>query len=406
MTDMTDIYDYSSDDFSSTSTYEGLQELCEARDQQLIIKVFQACVSILIFIVGIVGNSLVIATFAIYRRLRLRSMTDVFLFNLALADLLLLLTLPLQAGDTLVGWVFGVALCKITQASYAINTYSGLLLLACISIDRYMVVARAQVALRLRSSMLLVGKLVCLAVWLVASLLSLPEIVFSQVQIELEEEAHCRMKIWEGMESWKVKMAVRGTQIAGFCLPFLLMVICYSLIGWMLCGKHAEGRVRGWHRQRTLRLMLALVVVFLLFQLPYTVVLSLKIAGPPSTCEQSNSTLLWEYITRTLAYTRCCLNPILYALVGVRFRSDVLKLLREAGWVVSGPNPETCSTLSPISPSSAFTTVSPRSCPPNSQSSPAKFQFPPTRHPSGLAQSIFCKNPAFKLSVSIDKLQY
>ncbi|XP_046888452.1 C-C chemokine receptor type 10 [Hypomesus transpacificus] len=363
-------FDLYTSDYNVTSTYNDLKELCEARDQQLTIKVFQSCVSILVFLVGIVGNSLVIATFAFYRRLRLRSMTDVFLFNLALADLLLLFTLPLQAGDTLQGWVFGVAFCKATQAIYAINTYSGLLLLACISIDRYLVVGRAQEALRLRKRMLMIGKLASLAVWLAAIVLSLPEIIFSQVQEGLEGEAHCGLKIWKELESWKVKTAIQGAQIAGFCLPFLIMVVCYSLIGWILCEGRAEGRMRGWQRQRTLKLMMALVIVFLLFQLPYTVILSLKMAGPSSTCEQNDSTLLWEYITRTLAYTRCCLNPILYALVGVRFRNDVRKLFHDANCLCGvglSPHPDTGSSLSPTSTGvtmlSAFSAVSPRSCP-------------------------------------------
>ncbi|KAM4525382.1 C-C chemokine receptor type 10 [Odontesthes bonariensis] len=314
-----DCWNNSSCNVSNSSDYDYDLDFCHPDEQQEhIIKMFQTCVFCVIFLFGIMGNCLVIATFALFRRFRLRSMTDVFLFHLALADLLLLLTLPLQVVDAHKGWVFSVGLCKAMRACYAINTYSGLLLLACISVDRYMVVARAQEMLRWRSQILTTGKLAAVGVWIVAILVSMPEILFSGVD-DSEEKAYCVMQI-----SGYVKMATYGAIIGVFCLSFLVMVVCYSSIARVLWEGHAHRRGKQGHRQRTLKLMVALVLVFLVFQLPYTVVLYLKMAG--EFCG-----LLLEYITCTLAYARCCLNPILYALVGVRFRKDVLQLMRDSG---------------------------------------------------------------------------
>ncbi|XP_039990515.1 C-C chemokine receptor type 10 [Xiphias gladius] len=325
---------------TNSTDYDSSSDWCEAGEQELTIKMFQTCVFCLIFLLGVVGNCLVIATFALYRRLRLRSVTDVFLFHLALADLLLLHTLPLQAVDTHRGWIFSVALCQAMRACYAINTYSGLLLLACISVDRYMVVARAQEMLRMRSQILRVGKLVAIGVWVVALLLSLPEILFSGVSGD-GKDAYCGM-----IKSGRVKLATNGTIIAVFCLSFFIMVMCYSMIAQLLCEGSAHRRGMRWRRQRTLKLMVALVLVFLVFQLPYTVVLSRKMAG--HFCG-----LLLEYITCTLAYTRCCLNPILYALVGVRFRKDVQRLIRDSGCpprLRLGQETASPSSIFPLSP--------------------------------------------------------
>lgn len=365
-TDDVDYYDdYSNDslwNITNTSDYD----YCEAGDHEFTIKMFQTCVFCLIFLLGVVGNCLVIATFALYRRLRLRSMTDVFLFHLALADLLLLLTLPLQAVDTHLGWIFYVPLCKATRACYAINTYSGLLLLACISVDRYLVVARSQEMFRLRSQILTGGKVAALGVWLVAVLLSLPEILFSGVSGS-GIEAYCGI-----IATGRVKMATNGAIIAVFCLSFFIMVTCYSLIAQVLWEGHSQRRGKQWHRQRTLKLMVALVLVFLIFQLPYTVVLSRKMAG-------QFCALLLEYITCTLAYTRCCLNPILYALVGVRFRHDVLRLIHDSGCscdlvpqtVSIFPSSSALTGLSACSPTSPE-----RSYSSNETGRHTKFQFP------------------------------
>ncbi|XP_042364402.1 C-C chemokine receptor type 10 [Plectropomus leopardus] len=367
--DLDDYLNYS----SNISDFEDLDSgFCEAGDEEFTIKTFQTCVFCLIFLLGVLGNCLVITTFALYRRLRLRSMTDVFLFHLALADLLLLLTLPLQVVHTQLGWIFPVALCRVMRACYAINTYSGLLLLACISVDRYLVVAHAQEMLRLRSQILTGGKVAAVGVWVVAVLLSLPEILYSGVQKEpgSDSSTYCVM-----LTSIRVKMAANGAIIAVFCLSFFVMVTCYSLIAQVLWEGSKPRRGKQWHRQRTLKLMVALVLVFLVFQLPYTVVLSRKMAG--QFCG-----LLLEYITCTLAYTRCCLNPILYALVGVRFRNDVLKLIHDLGCRCGlGLVTQNMSStsISPTSPASKIISVcSPASPEPSCSSNETvatKFQF-------------------------------
>ncbi|XP_058477631.1 C-C chemokine receptor type 10 [Solea solea] len=364
------------DGYDGYDGYNASSDWCEAGEHELTIKMFQTCLFCLVFVLGVVGNSLVIATFAHYRRLRLRSVTDVFLFHLALADLLLLLTLPLQAADTHFGWIFSVPLCKVTRACYAINTYSGLLLLACISVDRYMVVARAQVMLRLRSQILRAGKMAAIGVWVIAVLLSLPEILFSGVSEPTDGETgqyYCGM-----LKSGAVKMATNAAIIAVVCVSFLVMVTSYSLIGKVLCEGHAHRRGKSWSRQRTLKLMVALVLVFVAFQLPYTAVLSRKIAG--QFCG-----LLLEYVTCTLAYARCCLNPVLYALVGVRFRSDVLRLARDSGCCVRRLQLSSAgsTSASPSSPALTALACSPtkleHSCYSNEAAVPAMFQFPGTK---------------------------
>ncbi len=359
--------------FWNTSNYTDINDYesdwCEAGEQELIIKTFQTCVFCLIFLLGVTGNCLVIATFARYRRLRLRSMTDVFLFHLALADLLLLLTLPLQAMETHQGWILSVPLCKIMRACYTINTYSGLLLLACISFDRYLVVAQTQEMVRLRSRIFIGGTVAAICVWLAAVLLSLPEILFSGVSGS-GSDAYCGMQ-----KSGGVKMATNGAIICVFCLSFFVMVTCYSLTARVLWKGQAKRYKKQWHLQRTLKVMVALVLVFLVFQLPYTVVLSRKMAG--QFCG-----LLLEYVTCTLAYTRCCLNPILYALLGVHFRHDVLRLIHDSScscwpqllpWSVSSASPSSpavtgLSALSPTPPERG--NVSSETFP------PPKFQFP------------------------------
>ncbi|XP_029691757.1 C-C chemokine receptor type 10 isoform X1 [Takifugu rubripes] len=339
--------EFSDNDFEDNSNFSDndlYSDWCDPDEHKFTIKTFQACVFSVIFTLGVVGNGLVITTFVAYRCVRLRSMTDVFLLHLALADLLSLLMLPLQAIDT--HRTLPVYLCKVMRAGYAVNQYSGLLLLACISVDRYLVVVHAQVMHHLRKWIFRVGMLTALGVWAVAVILSLPEILFSGVSGS-GVDAYC------GVLGQAAKMAARAAIIGVFCLSFLVMVTCYTLIAKVLWEGQAQRRGKQWQRQRTLKLMLALVLLFLAFQLPYTVVLLQRLAG-------EFRGLLLEYVTCTLAYARCCLNPILYALVGVRFRNDVLRLMHSAGRSCGcKPVPHITSSISPSSPALTMLSVGP-----------------------------------------------
>lgn len=344
------LYDYITEN-PNENTSDEIVELCEAsKEQKLTMTVILTTIFLIIFFLGIVGNALVIGTFALYRRLRLRSMTDVFLFYLALSDMLLLLTLPLQTAETLNGsWVFSDALCKINRSMYAINTYSGLLLLACISVDRYLVVVRTRAVRKLTSGTLCYSTLSAIGVALTSVVLSLPDLCFSsKIKETGTNNSLCNMNVWADNGS-KWKLWAKMAKIAGFCIPCLAMVVCYSAIGRVLL--RAGGKC--WRRQRTLRLMALLVVLFLLFQLPYTVVLLLRMFTPKPSCDQWNRVNLEEEVTRALAYVRCCLNPLLYALVGVRFRNDIIRLLTDTGCMCLShltPQHDNGSSVTPSSP--------------------------------------------------------
>ncbi|XP_046702588.1 C-C chemokine receptor type 10 [Silurus meridionalis] len=314
---------------NGTDYYENYTgaEICDpGYSDKLTIMVFQVPVSIFAFVFGVIGNTLVIATFTKYRCLRMRCMTDVFLFNLAVVDLMLLLSLPMEITEAIFGsWVFGNELCKLNYGFCAINTYGGLLLLACISIDRYLLVVRARTAQALRSSMLCYSKLSAVGVALVSIVLSLPELWFTSVN-EVGDSKRCLYVGNNDGKGW-VKMWPRMAKITGFCVPCFTMLVCYSTISHVLM----QGRGKCFRRQKTLRLIVALILVFLLFQLPYAIVLSIRMFQSNYSCTLWFDIHLAEDITRSLAYIRCCLNPLLYALVGIRFRGDVMKLLRDCG---------------------------------------------------------------------------
>ncbi|XP_060777090.1 C-C chemokine receptor type 10 isoform X2 [Neoarius graeffei] len=331
--------------------------MCEPDNrQELTIMIIQVAIFCIAFILGTIGNSLVIATFIKYRCFRLRCMTDVFLFYLAISDLLLLLSLPLETGETIIGsWSFGNGLCKLNHVLCAINTYSGLLLLACISIDRYLLVVRARAAQVLRSSMLCYSKLSAIAVAVTSIILSLPEVLTTSVN---PNTLRCEY-VGKADDKVRFKLWARAAKITGFCVPCIAMLVCYSIIGHVLM----QGRGKCFRRQKTLQLIVALILLFLLFQLPYAIVLSIRLFIPVSdySCKMWFDIHLAEDVTRSLAYVRCCLNPLLYALVGVRFRRDVMRFIHYCGC--------RCHCLANVTPNLDFgSSITPSSPPPTGTS--------------------------------------
>nr|ANJ60570.1 C-C chemokine receptor type 9-like protein [Rachycentron canadum] len=278
----------------------------------------------MIALVGGAGNLAVVWIYLNFRR-RLKTMSDVYLLNLAVADLLFLVTLPLWAAEASHGWSFGSALCKLNAALYKVNLFSSMMLLTCISVDRYVVIVQTTKAQNSKVERRRRSRLVCIGVWLLALLLALPELVFATTA-EVDLQQYCRM-VFPAHLGNRTKILVLSLQVSmGFCLPFIIMTFCYSVIVSTLLN------TRSFQKHKAMRVILAVVVVFVLSQLPYNGVLVMETAQASNMtmtdCEQMKRFDVAGQVLKSLAYTHACLNPFLYAFVGVRFRHDVLQLLR------------------------------------------------------------------------------
>ncbi|XP_078101795.1 C-C chemokine receptor type 9-like [Sander vitreus] len=280
----------------------------------------------IIAVLGGAGNMAVVWIYLNFRR-RLKTKTDVYLLNLALADLLFLITLPLWAVEAADGaWNFGPALCKINSAVYKVNLFSGALLLTCISADRYVVIVRSAKALNSQVERRHRSRLAVAGVWLLAVLLATPELVFATVA---DNDSSCRMVFPPHLGN-QTKILVRALQVIfGFCVPFAVMAFCYSVIVATLL------KTRSFQKHRAMRVILAVVVAFVTTQLPYNAVLvvqATQTSNMTMVCEQMKRFDTAGQVLKSLAYLHACLNPFLYAFVGRRFRRDVLQLLSVCRW--------------------------------------------------------------------------
>lgn len=277
---------------------------------------------------GLIGNTLVIITYMFYKRTK--TMTDVYLFNVAVADLIFVLALPFVIFNEQHSWPMGPAACKMLGSAYSINLYSSMLLLACISGDRYVAIVQARRFFGARSSRTRIySRLICLAVWVLAVALTLPTLIYTERFEEQNLEAGtatvmCELLFNKSETAKLMKVLVPTFQISfGFLLPLLAMAFCYSSIVRTLL------RTQSSQRHKAIRVVLAVVVVFILCHLPYNVTLLSHTMSlfKQRTCKAEKIKLQVLAISRSVAYLHCCLNPILYAFIGVKFRSHFHQIM-------------------------------------------------------------------------------
>ncbi|XP_052009956.1 C-C chemokine receptor type 6-like [Xyrauchen texanus] len=310
------------EDYSNCSGCED-EELCDMNwihQQEVTI---QSYIYSLICALGLVGNILVLLTYAFYKKVK--SMTDVYLVNLALADLLFVIALPLIIYNEQHDWYMGTWACKFLRGAYSINLYSSTLLLACISGDRYIAIVQAKRSIQIRSQALVCSCLICSLIWLLAFILSLPTFIYYE-QYRENNVSECILNFERNNTAKLMKVLVPSMQMAvGFLLPLVVMIFCYSCIMATLL------KARNFQKHKAVWVVLMVVFVFVFCHLPYNVALLVHTSKlfTHRDCKVEQDTLLTLSISRCVAYLHCCLNPILYAFIGVKFRSHFCQILQD-----------------------------------------------------------------------------
>ncbi|XP_058144159.1 C-C chemokine receptor type 1 [Dasypus novemcinctus] len=302
----------------------------------------------LVFIIGLVGNTLVVLVLLQYKRLK--SMTGIYLLNLAISDLLFLFTLPFWIDYKLKDdWLFGDAMCKLLSGLYYIGLYSEVFFIVLLTIDRYLAIVHAVSALRARSFAF--GVLTSIATWTLAILASIPGLYFSKAQWELTHHTCSLHFPHEHLREWRQFQALK-LNILGLALPMLVMIVCYTGIIKILLKRPNEKKVKA------VRLIFVIMLVFFLFWTPYNLAMFVSAFQGfllTSECEQSKHLDVAIQVTEVIAYTHCCLNPVIYVFVGERFRKYLRQLFHRlvavhlAKWLpfLSTERLERVSSMSP-----------------------------------------------------------
>ncbi|XP_053476789.1 C-C chemokine receptor type 5-like [Ictalurus furcatus] len=300
----------------------GKYSVCSNIKLKAFSRVFLPTLYSIVFISGLIGNGLVLCV--LVKCHKRSNMSDLCLFNLAISDLLFLISLPFWAHYVAISeWIFGIFMCHAVTALYMLGFYGSIFFMILMTIDRYTVIVHTYTSLFSKHRSIRAGIALALFIWALSLGASLPNIIFSQVK----NESHgwtCKEEYPEG-SAWKPFSYIE-LNILGLIIPLSVMVFCYSHIIPILMTMKSQ------KKHKAVKLMLVLVIVFFLFWTPYNIVIFLKLLhhlGYMSTCQWHQDLSMAMQWVETIAFSHCCLNPIIYAFVGQKFRNLFLKILKE-----------------------------------------------------------------------------
>ncbi|XP_041510589.1 C5a anaphylatoxin chemotactic receptor 1 [Microtus oregoni] len=270
-----------------------------------------------VFLVGVPGNTLVVWVTAFEAK---RTINAIWFLNLAVADLLSCLALPvlfiaiIKYGD----WPFSPQACSILPSLILLNMHASILLLATISADRFLLVFNPIWCQKVRGPGL--AWMACGVAWVLALLLTIPSFIFRQVYKDpYSTKLLCGVNY--GKNGFRKERAVALLRlIMGFVLPLLTLSMCYTFL-----------LLRTWSRRatrstKTLKVVVAVVTCFFVFWLPYQVT-GIMIAWLHPTSTTFGNVQKLNALCVSLAYINCCINPIIYVVAGRGFQGRLRRSL-------------------------------------------------------------------------------
>ncbi|XP_039874294.1 chemokine XC receptor 1-like [Simochromis diagramma] len=265
---------------------------------------------ILIFILSIIGNSLLLCVLFIYEGLK--SITNIFILNLACSDLIFTITLPFWAVHHLHHWVFGDFICKFMTAVFFVGLYSSVILLTAMTVARFIRVVlpnwKNNRAIRKKCA---VGA--CIAAWIIS------------ISASLHDATKVKFESWDGKnycyDESEDELGHYLQVSLLFFLPLAIIIFCYSaILKTVLQGLNRK-------KHKTIAVLLCIVAVFFICWGPYHIMLLIKSLYKPKGCKAKERLEVAYHICEMLAYSHCCMNPLLYML-SKKLRKHLLNLLR------------------------------------------------------------------------------
>ncbi|ELW63826.1 chemokine-like receptor 1 [Tupaia chinensis] len=296
------------DDFDTLLVLEETSPL-EVR----VAKIFLVVVYSLVCFLGVLGNGLVIVIVTFKMK---KTVNTVWFLNLAVADFLLNVFLPLYIAYTAMDyhWVFGTAMCKINNFLLTHNMYTSVFLLTVISFDRCVSVLLPVWSQNHRNIRL--AHMTCAVIWVLAFFLSSPSFIFRDTA-NLHGKICCINNFSLSSEGATAAghnrhMLVNVTRfLCGFLFPVLIITACYLTI---VCKLR---RNRLAKTRKPFKIIVAIIITFFLCWCPYHTfyLLELHHASLPGYIFS-----LGLPLAMAMAIANSCMNPILYVFMGQDFK--------------------------------------------------------------------------------------
>ncbi|XP_064350957.1 urotensin-2 receptor [Camelus dromedarius] len=288
------------------------------------------CIGVVLSAMGVVGVAGNVYTLAVvFRFLRASASMYVYVVNLALADLLYLLSIPFIVATYITkDWHFGDVGCRVLFSLDFLTMHASIFTLTLMSSERYAAVARPLDAVQRSKGY---RKVLALGTWLLALLLALP----MTLAIRLVRRGHKSLCLpaWGPRAHRAYLTLLFGTSIVG---PGVLIGLLYVRLAraYWLSQRASFTETRRLPNPRVLYLILGIVLLFWACFLPFWLwqLLAQYRGAQPLTPRAAR---IVNYLTTCLTYGNSCVNPFLYTLLTKNYRDYRQRSLPGRG--IGGP---------------------------------------------------------------------
>ncbi|XP_019372309.1 PREDICTED: neuropeptide FF receptor 2 [Gavialis gangeticus] len=289
---------------------------------------------LLIFLLCMVGNGVV--CFIVLRSKHMRTVTNLFILNLAVSDLLVgIFCMPTTLLDNIIaGWPFGSMVCKMSGMVQGISVSASVFTLVAIAVDRFRsIVYPFKQKLTISTAVVII-----VVVWVLAIAIMCPSAVMLQVQ----EEKYFRVILgynnqtspvywcredWPNQEMRKIYTTVLFANI--YLAPLSLIVIMYARIGIALFNtavpttrKHGQEQRHAVSKkkQKVIKMLITVALLFILSWLPlWTLMMLSDYANLTEVQLQVINIYIYPF-AHWLAFFNSSINPIIYGFFNENFR--------------------------------------------------------------------------------------
>ncbi|BFZ19301.1 hypothetical protein BsWGS_22339 [Bradybaena similaris] len=293
--------------------------------------VVAATLSSIIFVLGILGNVLVIIVIA--RTRSMHTTTNCYLLSLAVADSLVLLSATLVAIPEpffrIDEWPYGRVLCSLLIFLQYLGIDTSSLSITAFTIERYIAIChpmKAQIICTVSRAKKIIAGLWTFTILYCSPWLGLTVVTETRVHNQTPIEK-CQFRL--ARSSYLVFFLF--DLVLMYFIPLLIATILYLLIGRILYLSRNLRRIekvtiyRGSLKQRVaprvdsrtqvVRMLVVVVVAFASLWMPYRVIVVYN-----SFAKKKYLDLWFLLFARTMVYVNCAINPILYNIMSVKFK--------------------------------------------------------------------------------------
>ncbi|KAL2095302.1 hypothetical protein ACEWY4_010021 [Coilia grayii] len=270
----------------------------------------------LVFIFGLLFNLVAIYIFAC--TLKLRNETTTYMINLAMSDLMFVLSLPFRIYYFIKRqWLFSDVLCKLSIALFYTNMYGSILFLTCISVDRFLAIVYPLRSRTLRTKRN--ARIACCCIWVAVLSGSLPTGFMLETTSVKNQKDNTSQYCFENYSSkqWKKDLSkvVVFIETVGFFIPFLINLTCSIKVLRTLQDPKTLARGGQLNKKKILRMIVVHLLTFCFCFIPYNfnlVFYTLVRSQVFTSCTAKTVAKTINPITLCIAVTNCCFDPIVY----------------------------------------------------------------------------------------------